>query len=179
MPLSPEEKAKRARKRMLDKAAEYQTGTYIRKFVAPTFQRMIRAEAAASEWPWAYAIVEGTFTKVRREIGQVVCVTCGKVCRWDTRSTHTGHFIAGRSNSILFEEDNVAPQCAHCNEHLSGAQGEYRKWMIAVRGIEAVEHLERLKQQSVSFSRHELVDMRIDYDARLKAAEKSMKGPSS
>ena len=103
-------------------------------------------------------------------------MTCGKVCRWDHKGTHAGHFLAGRRNSILFEEDNVAPQCAHCNEHLSGAQGEYRKWMIAVRGIEIVEHLERLKQQSVSFSRDELVDMRIGYMARLKAAEESMKG---
>lgn len=88
----------------------------------------------------------------------------------------TGHFLASRRNSILFEEDNVAPQCKVCNKHRGGEQQLYRKWMIAVRGLEVVERLERLKNEVVSFTREQLVDMRIGYQRRLGAAEERMKG---
>lgn len=176
MALTPEEKAARARNRMLEKAKEYQTGTYIRKFVSPIFQKMIRAEAGADPRRYLTAVVDGEIRQVEREIGQCVCITCGKVQKWDSgiKGMHTGHFLASRRNSILFEEDNVAPQCSRCNFYLSGAPQAFRTWMFAVRGLEVVEHLERLKTESVSFDREELVDMRIEYAARLKAAEARM-----
>lgn len=176
MPLTPEEKAERARNRMLETAKKYQTSTYSRKFVAPTFQKMIRAEWACDPRKYLTAVVEHKITQVEREIGQCVCVTCGRVLRWDHHEMQTGHFLASRRNSILYEEDNVAPQCSYCNGHLSGAANEYRKWMIFVRGIEVVEHLERLKTKSVQFNRFELVDMRIDFQERLKKAERTLSG---
>lgn len=180
MPIPPEEKAANSRQRMLEKAKEFQTSTYGRKFVAPLFQKMIRAEAGADD-SFPFAIVDGELRDVAREIGQVVCVTCGTVAQWKGNSIgggtiETGHFLASRRNSILFEEMNVAPQCVICNRHRSGEQQLFRKWMLAVRGPEVVERLERLKTESVSFSAEELVDMRIEYAARLKAAEERMKG---
>lgn len=178
MPLTQTEKDERARQRMLDKAKEYQATTYCRKFVSPLFQRMIRAEAGADPRTYLTAVVNGEIQQVKRELGQCVCVTCGKVEKWDSgiKGMHTGHFLASRRNSILFEELNVAPQCSHCNFYRSGAPQEFRLWMIKVRGAEVVERLEKLKTESVSFGREELVDMRIDYAARLKAAEERMKG---
>ena len=169
---------------MIEKAKEYQTTTYVRKFVAPLFQRMIRAEWGADERPFHTAVVDGSIRQVERRIGQCACITCGKVGPWIGGSSaagggmNTGHFIASRRNSILFEEDNVAPQCAHCNLYLSGNPQEYRKWMLAVRGLETVERLEQLKTESVSFIRDDLVDMRIAYADRLKAAEDKMKEPN-
>ena len=175
--MTPEEKAARKRERMIEKAREFQLGTYSRKFVANVFQRMIRAEYAALPACHDSAVVDGEMAIVYRKVGQVVCVTCGKVCRWDdSKQVNTGHFLAGRSFSILYEEDNVMPQCVRCNLHLSGNQNAYRMWMLFVRGPDAVERLERLKQQSVSFSREELVDMRIEFTKRLRAAEERMKG---
>lgn len=177
MPLTQTVKDERARQRMLDKAKEYSPTTYCRKFVSPLFQRMIRAEAGADPRPYHTAVVDGEIRQVKREIGQCVCITCGKVLRWDSgiKGLHCGHFLASRRNSILFEEDNTSPQCSHCNFYLSGAPQAFRKWMIAVRGLETVERLEKLKTESVSFSREELIDMRIDYAARLKALEERMK----
>jgi hypothetical protein len=177
MPLPPEERLERARERMLEKAKEYQSSTYCRKFVSPLFQKMIRAEWAASI-NFSPAIVDGRLRSVVREPGQCVCITCGKVDQWDSgiKGMHTGHFLASRRNSILFDEDNVAPQCSHCNFYRSGAPQEFRKWMLEVRGLETVERLEKLKTESVSFDREALVDMRINYAARLKAAEERMKG---
>jgi hypothetical protein len=174
MPISSEEKAKRARERMLEKAKEFQTTTYVRK-VAAVFQRMIRAEAAADPRQFVTAVVDGTIQQVERSLGQCVCITCGRVMRWEGKHIHTGHFLASRRNSILLEETNVAPQCAHCNGYQGGMPQEYRLWMRMVRGPEAIERLERLKVESRTFGREELVDLRIAYAARLAAAEETMR----
>jgi len=175
---TPEEKAARARQRMLEKAKEFQVGTYIRKFVAPLFQQMIRAEWARCWGGTVPAIVEGTLKQVWRRRGQCVCVTCGTVGPWSSGlgGMHTGHFLASRRNSIVFEEDNVAPQCSRCNRYLSGAPQAFRRWMLATRGTERVERLERLKTESRQFTREELVDMRIDFQSRLRSAEDRMRG---
>lgn len=177
MPMTQAEKDERSRQRLIETAKKYQTSTYSRKFVSPLFQKMIRAEVGADNRPYLTAVVDLQLRQVRREIGQCVCVTCGKVDRWDSgiKGMHTGHFLASRRNSILFEEDNVAPQCSHCNFYASGAPQAFRMWMEFVRGSEVVERLEQLKTESVSFSKEQLVDMRIEYAARLKAAEERMK----
>jgi len=174
--LTAKEREDRKRLRMVQKAQEYQTSTYIRKFVAPLFQQMIRAEWASREDGVEYAVVDGQVRNVRRRKGQCICVTCGKIMLWKSgiAGMHTGHFLASRRNSILFEEDNVAPQCSHCNYHLSGAPQAFRQWMLFVHGEKTVERLERLKTESRTFTRHELVDMRIAYQTRLKAAQERM-----
>jgi hypothetical protein len=175
--LTPEEKAARARQRMLDKAREYSTGTYIRRFVAPLFQRMIRAEAAAYPAASVPVVVDDGLRAFYRRLGECVCITCGKAAPWSSGlgGMHTGHFLASRRNSILFEEANVAPQCSRCNRYENGAPQRFRQWMLAVRGADIVERLERLKATTRQFTREELVDMRIEYAARLKAAEERMR----
>ncbi len=179
MPLTDQEKVTNARQRMVDKAREYTTGTYINKFVAKPFQRCIRAEAGALPVGMTHAVVDGELIQVFRRVGECVCVTCGKVGPWSSGlgGMHTGHFLASRRNSILFEEANVAPQCSRCNRYQSGAPQQFRTWMLAVRGEEIVKRLERLKHTDRHFDREELVDMRIEYQARLKAAEERMRQP--
>ena len=175
--LTTEEKAERARQRMLEKAEELQIGTYARRVVAPVFQRMIRAEWAARPRCHEPAIVGGAIATTFRERGQCVCVTCGLLGPWSSGigGMHTGHFLQSRRNSILFEEDGVAPQCSNCNRYSSGAPQEFTQWMLAVRGEETVERLERLKTTSRQFSREELVDLRIAFQARLRVAEERMR----
>ncbi len=170
--LTEEEKAERARQRMLAKAAEYQLSTYANRFVAQVFQRMIRAEAAAKPAGTVTAVVKGELAQVPRRVGECVCVTCGKVRQWrDSRgSMQTGHFLASRCFSILFNEENVAPQCVRCNNYRSGAVEDYHIWMVAERGRSAMERLKRLKATTRHFTREELVDMRIGFDARLSEA---------
>lgn len=174
MPLTTEEKAARARERMIANAKAYKADTYSRRTVAPVFQKMIRAEFAAdSRWD-VPAVVDDGIRQVRRHVGQCVCVTCGRVARWDSHDMQTGHFVASRRNSILFEETNVAPQCSHCNGYMSGAPLAYLRWMEFVHGREAVDRLRRLKTESRKFGHEELVDMRIAYAARLEAALQHM-----
>jgi hypothetical protein len=85
---------------------------------------------------------------------------------------HTGHFLASRRNSIMFEEDNVAPQCASCNYHANNsAPQRFRQWMEAVRGDEVIKRLERIKNTTVCFTLDELVEKRIEFERRLKFAK--------
>ena len=176
MALTPEEKAERARQRMIDKAKEFQIGTYVNRFVAPEFQQMIRAEYASRPGRGMLAIVDGKPQRVSRRLGYCVCVTCGKVAPWKSGlgGMHCGHFLASRCFSILFEEDNVAPQCSGCNRYHSGRPQEFRLWMEHVRGLEVVERLQQLKATSRHFTREELVDMRIEYKRRLSEAVERM-----
>jgi len=171
-------KEARARQRLLDTAKTMAAGTYCRKVVAPLFQRMIRAEAAALPDGFSDCVHDGSLVFAGRIVGQCVCITCGNVDSWNSgiKGMHTGHFLASRRNSILLEEDNVAPQCASCNFYRSGAPTEFRMWMEHVRGIEVIKRLQALKRQSVTFSREDLVDMRIAFRDRLKLAEAKMKG---
>ena len=178
IPLSDDEKAQRKRKQLIENSRIYSATTYCRKNVAPLFQRMIRAEAAAQPEGVTLAVVDGKLLKMFRCVGQVVCVTCGKVDAWDSgiKGMHTGHFIGSRRNSILMESNNVAPQCSGCNVYNHGMPVEFRIWMQKVRGKKVIQELENLKRQSVTFIRDDLVDMRIEFAKRLKAAVESMKG---
>lgn len=175
MTLTKEQKADRSRARMLENAKCYQLGTYSNRYVAPVFQKMVRAEAAAKPEGFTLAIEGGEATDVWRRIGQCVCVTCGKVAPWkgDTIGgglIETGHFIASRRMSVLYEPTNSHPQCKYCNKHLSGNQGVYELWMRNVYGQEEIDRLRKLKNETVTFTREQLVDMRIQFAARLKAA---------
>lgn len=165
--MPPEEKARRARERMLETAR----GCKYQKRVATAFQLMIRAEFGADERPYHTAVVDGSLRQVARDIGQVVCVTCGDVYRWKDayRRINTGHFM-GRGNAICFEPTNVAPQCVKCNKHRYGERALFEIWVRHVYGAAEVERLQRLKNQSRKFSNEELVDMMIEYQQRLKAA---------
>lgn len=175
MKLSPEEKAARERERFIERAKAVSLQTYRGK-VATIFQRMIRAEAGAQHYGWYPAVKNGKLDESYRCQGECVCITCGTVKPWNVKGMHTGHWIGRVHQSVLFSEDNVATQCDSCNEHRHGAPHEYRIWMLHIRGIEVIERLEQLKHQPRSFSRDELVDMRIAFSARLKAAELKMKG---
>lgn len=153
------------------------TTKFLRSVVAPMFQKMIRAEFGADPRQYVTAVVDGEIRQVERRVGQVVCVTCGKVDSWNSgiKGMHTGHFVASRRTSILLEEANVAPQCSSCNYYRSGAPTEFRLWMEMVRPKD-IDRLQQLKRESVSFDRDELVDLWFEFSDRLKAAEKRMNG---
>ena len=153
------------------------TTKFLRNVVAPMFQKMIRAEFGADPRQYVTAVVDGEIRQVERRVGQVVCVTCGKVDSWNSgiKGMHTGHFVASRRTSILLEEANVAPQCSSCNYYRSGAPTEFRLWMEMVRPND-IDRLQQLKRESVSFDRDELVDLWFEFSDRLKAAEKRMNG---
>jgi len=182
MVLTPEQKHANKRNKMIETAAEYQLGSYARRFVASCLQQVIRAEAGADPRPFVTAVVNGELTQVARSSGFCACVTCGTVLPWKNSSaTHgrldSGHFLASRRMSILFEESGINPQCVSCNQHLSGNQGCYTTWMRFMYGQDEIDRLRKLKNTTVQFTREELVDMRLAYQARLETAIKLMESP--
>lgn len=77
------------------------------------------------------------------------CCTCGVVKHW--KELQAGHFIPGRSNSILFVEDNVHPQCRRCNYN-EGNGPEYFAFMETVYGRERIDELRSLRHKKVKFT---------------------------
>ena len=52
-----------------------------------------------------------------------VCISCQRTVPYN--GSQAGHFISGRTNAILLDEDLVHLQCYHCNIGLSGNYVEY------------------------------------------------------
>lgn len=174
---TPEEKAANARARMLETAK----GCNYKKRVATQFQLMIRAEFGADDSPYVPAVVDGSIRHVARDIGQVVCVTCGDVYWWkDPRKRiNTGHFISRKKNATFFDPMNVGPQCVTCNKYRHGERGLFEIWVRHIYGAAEVERLQRLKNESRKFTTEELVDMMIGFQARLKAAVAFIEGATA
>lgn len=156
--------------RFMNTAKQYRTGTYLTRFVAPDFQKMIRAEAGAQPAGYAQAIIGGERSERYRDVGECVCVTSGRVLPWKgTNLLDTGHFLASRLNSIVLEENNVAPQ-SHADNFDGGKPEYFREWMLWQRGQEIIDELEFLKRRVIrKFTLDELVRLRLTYNARLKA----------
>lgn len=168
--------------RMLEKSKEFEPHRYLSKYVAPAFQKMVRAEAGAFEGE-VTAIHQGVITKIHSSLGDCVCVTCGKVGPWSTdnkagrQGVDAGHFLASRRASIVLEESNCHPQCQFCNNFQHGMPEAYTRWMEAVYGSTEIDRLKYLLNQvSKQWTREELVELRIAYMDRTKAAIEKMKG---
>jgi len=93
--------------------------------------------------------------------GLVECVTCGVVKHW--KEMQAGHFIAGRTNSILFLEENVHCQDYRCNVMLHGNVVEYYKYMQATYGESVIDDLRKKRHENLKFTVEELEEMRILY----------------
>lgn len=91
-------------------------------------------------------------------IDYCVCVTCpNQYPRIGVGCIQAGHFIDGRGNAILFDEEATHGQCYGCNVGRNGAHVEYFVWMEQNYGRETIDRL-RVK-------RHEIVKYKAwDYD---------------
>lgn len=84
--------------------------------------------------------------KYADENGMVKCCTCDHFAHW--KQMQAGHFIPGRCNSILFEENGVHPQCRKCNYN-EGNGPEYYVFMLNKYGQEEIDRLRNLRHQAV------------------------------
>ncbi len=90
------------------------------------------------------------------ENGWCKCCTCDYREHW--KNFQAGHFIAGRNNSILFEETCVHAQCRRCNYN-EGNGPEYFIFMENTYGRDEIDRLRALKHATVKFSVSELETM--------------------
>ena len=146
MALSAEERAARKRERMLH-TLECVGLVKARNLVCKELQKLVRLEAI-------------------EEDGLVSCVTCD--WRGDYRDCHAGHFIPRTHPVTQFDRRNLSVQCVSCNVFLSANLAKYEEYMLATHGADVVEELKRLKREAKVWTRDELVDLKIEYMARIK-----------
>ncbi len=94
------------------------------------------------------------------------CCTCGVLKH--IKEMDAGHYISGRSNSILFVDEGIHIQCRHCNRFREGRKDEYERFMLDKYGPELCEKLKNLKWIKKSFSLLELKAIEQDYQDRLR-----------
>ena len=93
------------------------------------------------------------------------CITCGKIKPMDG-SIHAGHAIAGRMNSILFNECLVHGQCKTCNE--TGQYAMYEKIIIDMYGQEKWDYWQSTKSTHVDYSNYDYEQIAKTYREKVK-----------
>ena len=95
------------------------------------------------------------------------CCTCGKVYpSFGVGCLQAGHFIAGRNNSILFEETGCAAQCYICNVVKKGAGVEYFVYMEGKHGRPEIDRLRALSHKIVQLKPFELIEIAEKYEKK-------------
>ena len=85
------------------------------------------------------------------------CITCGEFYPFE--KLQAGHFIAGRSNAILFDEEITHSQCYACNVGLHGNVLVYRRKIIEMYGEGYDLVLEARSKKLHKFTIDELEDL--------------------
>lgn len=79
------------------------------------------------------------------------------------KEAQAGHFVPGRTGSVLLNPDVVRVQCRHCNIFLRGNYHVYTLRMIDEVGRARVEELLALKRVIKKWTRAELEAIRDHY----------------
>lgn len=96
-----------------------------------------------------------------------ICVTCGRY--YPFKQLQAGHLIAGRTNSVLFDEEAVNIQCFGCNIGRGGAYVEYFIWMENKYGREKIDELRAKRHQQVKYTLFDYERIRKEYEDKYEA----------
>jgi len=104
-----------------------------------------------------------------------LCITCGK--RVPFKSSQAGHFIAGRVNAVLFNEDIVHLQCYGCNVCKHGEQLEYYYAMKKLGYTEEqITEFRKLRHKTVKYTEDDYNKIAEKYKLKYTALLNSYKG---
>ena len=87
------------------------------------------------------------------------CYTCGNPIEIGTINCQGGHFIPRGKAPTKYHEDNVRPQCAHCNMTEGGEFIKFEKALIEEIGAAMVQALKDLSEEKWKWTRMDLIDM--------------------
>ncbi len=119
-----------------------------------------KAWGAFSKWIRLRDALETTGTP-----DTLICCSCGKPYpAFGVGCAQAGHFIPGRGQSILFEENCVHGQCYNCNIRLKGNWPGYYAFMLKKYGQHAVNALLILNKQTRKRYESDYVELREKYD---------------
>ncbi len=100
---------------------------------------------------------------------RVVCCTCNKQYpAFGKGCVQAGHYVPGRLNAVLFEENGVHGQCYTCNDIFKGRPIEYRIFMDKKYGAPERERIEALRHNIVQYSIGDYVLIREKYEQKTK-----------
>ncbi len=96
------------------------------------------------------------------------CYTCGKKAHWQSGAMQAGHGIAGRGNSILFEEEVIRPQCMQCNYFKGGQLDVFTQKLIIDIGADRVKEIFDKKFISVKLTKEDFAEIEETYLEKIK-----------
>lgn len=103
------------------------------------------------------------------ETHTITCYTCEREMSF--RNAQAGHAIGGRTNSVLFDEDIVRPQCYRCNVALGGNYPIFVTKLIEENGLKWWENKLRNSNKTKRFTVNELEKMIEEYTKKIKELE--------
>lgn len=108
------------------------------------------------------------------KLGRCVCCTCGIYKPWNDPEVNAGHFIGGRTNSVLFDETIVHPQCSRCNCFYGGRPWDYEQFMIKRYGYnyETLEEIKCRRNIIKKYTMEELKDLKKHFDGEFERIRK-------
>lgn len=99
-----------------------------------------------------------------------MCITCKR--DYPYTQLQAGHFIAGRGNSVLFDERLVYSQCGGCNLNPPHGKGgnhvEYFRFMLDEVGLEKIDEFRALKSETKQYKTHDFEELEEKYKEKRK-----------
>ena len=96
------------------------------------------------------------------------CYTCGHKFPMNTRGMSAGHGIGGRTNSVLFMEEVVRPQCYACNVLARGRYKVFTSKLVDEMGAEKYDELLKQARQTIHYSVQDYLDIEAKYKSKLE-----------
>ena len=103
------------------------------------------------------------------DIHYCACITCGRTKpAFGVGCIQAGHFVPGRWNSILFDEECTNGQCYGCNCGQGGMWVEYQNVMVERHGEEEVAKMKLRKHKSVKYTASDYKEIEQKYKQKFK-----------
>jgi hypothetical protein len=98
-----------------------------------------------------------------------MCCSCGKI--YPIKSAQAGHFIPGRNNAVLFEENGVHAQCYSCNIGKGGNWPGYYEFMLEEYGQIEIDKQLEARNKIVQYKLSDYLEIAEIYKQKLKELE--------
>jgi hypothetical protein len=99
------------------------------------------------------------------------CISCFKPIRGRVNASH--YFNANNHWNVRFNEDNIHSSCITCNQYLSGNLINYRIGLIERIGLDCLEHLESIANETRKFTIPEVKEIIETYKEKIKTLKNS------
>jgi len=110
---------------------------------------------------------------VRRRDEDKGCITCGKIKPW--KEMNCGHYLRRTILITRWHIMNINGQCPGCNLWGNGEPDIYRRKLVEMYGLAAVEILEQLRFKQIKMTTDDYLKLIERFEGLLKTI-KSIKG---